>query len=154
MASLPTRRMWSMILCRHNDRWYLAQRASGQSQGCALRVGRSMSRDAGFRDVGNRDLSMQLHSLDDITFYPQISYKGLRVYPWSGWHPDSAEPVLHVMAGSFQAYPGEPPERVEARRQELLAKGWHDGGYRDGVYGYLHVDDLEKIEGPPPTGSF
>lgn len=29
-----------------------------------------------------------------------------------------------------------------------------DESGRDGVGGYVHVDELEKIEGPPPAGAF
>jgi hypothetical protein len=38
-------------------------------------------------------------------------------------------------------------------RQQLVEDGWTDEG-GDGLVRYVHVDDLEKIEGPPPEGAF
>ncbi|MBX3351817.1 MAG: hypothetical protein KF684_02690 [Phycisphaeraceae bacterium] len=89
----------------------------------------------------------------DISFYPELRYEGCKVYPWGGWRPDSAEPILGCLIGDLRASPDETADDVRARRERLVAQGWEDGG-RDGVAGYVHVDDLEKIEGPPPDGPF
>lgn len=58
------------------------------------------------------------------------------------------------MMGNYWASPDEPDHiRLERKRQLVQEFGWRDGG-RDGLGGFIHVDDLEKIEGPPPDGAF
>jgi hypothetical protein len=42
---------------------------------------------------------------------------------------------------------------VQHQAEELIAHGWK-WDWRDGGEKYFHVDDLEKIEGPPPEGPF
>lgn len=49
--------------------------------------------------------------------------------------------------------PGESRDLWLARRRALVESGWIDGG-PEGLKGYVHVDDLEKIEGPVPDGLF
>jgi len=88
--------------------------------------------------------------ISNITFYPEIRYKGLRVYPmW--WKRDAEEPILRVMAGSSGG--DYPPGDTAAFVEMLKAEGWQPQA-RDPMEGYVHVDDLEKIEGPPPDGAF
>lgn len=84
-----------------------------------------------------------------VTFFPDIRYKGMQVSPmW--WKKDSTEPLLMCMAGLT----GRENSRRECLElmEELRADGWQIA--RDETKGYVHVDNLEKIQGPPPQGSF
>jgi hypothetical protein len=118
--------------------------------------------------------------LDDVVFYPQVRYWGMPVYPLH-WHEESSEPLLRcLLMGNeihrltSQAGLGEASDRAaeseadhqrwlalveEARtrdrelRTRLVEDGWLDRA-GEGLEKYVHVDDLEKIEGPPPEGAF
>lgn len=151
-----------MLLARKDGYWYIAVRSRPESLGCALRIGPMMPREAGFTPMPpvGAWMSKQLESTDGVTFFPTIKYQGLRVEPIS-WHPESRElrvkcrldtsevtsSVLHFddLAGTDRAY--------NKRVAELKAEGWAWDA-REGGQKYLHVDELEKIEGPPPDGVF
>lgn len=142
-----------MILARRKDDWFLAA-AAPHIRGCNLSMPAKPKHDSEYFHLWNGIIYVWSHApLDGITFYPELRYKGMKVCPWNGWQPGTSEPILNVMTGSYYAYPGESRELAEARKRELLAEGWYDGG-RDGMAGYVHVDKLEKIEGPPPEGAF
>lgn len=89
-----------------------------------------------------------IDSIADITFFPEIRYRGFRVYP-QGWHYESSEPLLkcymdhsEISAGGWDA--------TKERMCALIEDGWQ-WDQREGGIKYVHVDDLEKIEGPPPA---
>ena len=134
------------ILCYYNMRWYLSHRGSNGSKTCSLSCGKMMSHEPGFIAVNNY-LGKQLSSIDGVTFYPELRYKWFRVYPWiSGWKSDSQEPVLQCWVDHNAAVNDI---AVEALKED----GWSCSP-REGCVKYLHVDELEKIEGPPPDGPF
>lgn len=156
-----------MILARWRDRWFLASKVTSGTPSCALIAADWPGlENLGFVREEQSCIDSEtgasrrwciwhrfMPSMEGIAFYPEIRYKEMRVYPWNGWDQDSAEPLLNVMSGSYYAYLEESPDIAEARKRELLAEGWYDGG-RDGVAGYVHVDKLEKIEGLPPAEAF
>lgn len=72
------------------------------------------------------------------------------MWPWNGWNPDSSEPFLTVMSGSFYAFSEGSKEIAEDHTRELMAEGWEDSGH-EGVAGYVHVDKPERIKGPRRT---
>lgn len=118
-------------------------------------------------------------TLEGIIFYPELRFHGMRVYP-EHWHGESEQPLLHcllhdnnpavdaesgtTMGMIHEARESGQRERWEqlGRRREtasrivmerLLEEGWEQ--LEAGLFAkYLHVDELEKIEGPPPEGSF
>ncbi|MDQ7013677.1 MAG: hypothetical protein Q9O74_07230 [Planctomycetota bacterium] len=123
-----------------------------------------------------------MSTMSDITFYPELHYWGMRVTP-EHWHFTSPEPLLFCRLMDNEIFlatriPGGPEalkravekkdkhaeaewrrigeansQTLAAMRRKLLADGWEDHGM-DGLVKYVHVDDLEKIEGPPPRGPF
>lgn len=121
-------------------------------------------------------------SMVGIIFYPTLHYRGLRVYP-EYWHPESHEPLLHCRmmgdaitravqteslpeASDHATQTGKKEDADRWRslvakqvaaslslRQNLVNEGWTDQG-SDGLVRFVYVDELEKIEGPPPKGAF
>ncbi len=91
-----------------------------------------------------------------IIFYPEIYYRlgdeRYRVYPWNRWCRDSTEPVLRCLIDHGLISEGGMAE-TERRIKTLINDGWQ-WDQRVGGIKYVHVDDLEKIEGPPPEGAF
>ena len=95
----------------------------------------------------------------ELIFYPELYYHGLKVWPKS-WDPDSSEPVLECDAmpedGQLEdQYFQEVLEQssIDHGGDSLLADGW-DRWDKFVYRKFIHVDELEKIEGPPPEGPF
>jgi hypothetical protein len=118
----------------------------------------------------------------NITFYPEVLYRSMKIVP-ERWHRDSIEPLVFCRlmgneiskATSISGGPKALKQAVEyndkeaeARwrsigvanaaafdklRHELVEEGWEDHGM-DGLVRYLHVDNIEKMAGPPPEGPF
>ena len=170
------------MLCVWNKEWCLAQRGNLSLPGVSLAVRNGCplaSETMGFKRYWSGVFWHRYWpSFDGITFYPEVRYRGIRVYPqW--WHPSSAEPLVHCwMQGIGDAVdPGrdrieqsldaqrrgdfalwasiceELKQKSQAMRAQLVSEGWKDK-HIDGLEKYCHVDDLEKIEGPPPVGEF
>ncbi len=151
-----------MILARKNTYWYIAERANPQSSGCAIRVGANMPNEGGFGPPPGVGLYLvkQLESTAGLQFFPYVYYRGCRVWP-EAWDRESEEPILRCLAmpnnfeditsdyfrkigkGIGAIYPGD----------VLRADGWEQIARGEYVK-FFHVDDLEKIEGPPPEGVF
>lgn len=143
----------SYVLAIRKGEWLLAAFAPNL-RGCNLSTVRPPLHDRERYHIWNKSVYVWSHApLDGITFFPELKYQGCKVYPWHGWRHDSAEPILSCLIGDLRASPDETADDVRARRERLVAQGWEDGG-RDGVAGYVHVDDIEKFEGPPPDGPF
>jgi hypothetical protein len=151
-----------MLLCKKDGLWYLAVRARAENRGCALRVGPKMPNEGGFEPVPpiGALLAKQVDAVSGITFYPDIRVHGLRVFP-QAWHRDSSEPQLRCAL-----YTNEISSRItefkdlakrqriyDAHVQALQRDGW-SWDAREGGEKYVHVDELEKLEGPPPEGVF
>jgi hypothetical protein len=121
----------------------------------------------------------RIDSFDGVTFYPEVRYRGVPVRP-DRWHAESPEPMLLCvlndlnpmidMAGGptmaqiiaantstdrsvWERLLQERTERGQGILRQLHADGWQ-GSWGEGLYKYLHVDEIEKIEGPPPVGAF
>ena len=96
-----------------------------------------------------------------ITFYPRCLYHGMLVTPIT-WHTESPEPIVQCCAmPGWEGYDlnqsfiehvletGMPNEYDSP----MLADGWDASEI--GVFKkFIHIDELDKIEGPPPEGSF
>lgn len=99
-----------------------------------------------------------LRPFDVMVFYPEIRYRGVRVLPYS-WHPTETEPVLLVDVYPYDRdlyarYFLKPPKDHDEMLRALKLDGWDVYDGREGAWKYVHVDELEKIEGPPPEGAF
>jgi hypothetical protein len=73
-----------------------------------------------------------------------------------GWHETSTEPMLEIYASALDPkthYPKDTPKSAEEFFARIRADGWHWDHYNGGLK-YVHVDELEKIEGPVPDGTF
>lgn len=86
-----------------------------------------------------------------ITLFPIVRFAGIPVSPY-GWSGDSAEPILLCSMG-LEQLTGRTVEEVNKQKESLVKAGW-DWSARDEGKARIHVDALEKIEGPPPEGSF
>ena len=126
--------------------------------------------------------TVQTSSLNNLVVYYELRWRGYRVWPvMPYWKADSSEPVLHCCLSDQdlfdEAERREPLiQRINHERDHGDAEVWrsliarHNGliedvkselevaGWshvpREGRFMYIHVDDLEKIEGPPPEGAF
>jgi hypothetical protein len=147
-----------MILAKHFDGfWVLAGRAMGNSPGVSICVGAKMP------TVGDMELnfagyfySRYVTNLEQYRFFPEIRWRGCKVTP-EHWKPDSAEPILHVRMMPWdlnvQSVIGVEDPTLGEFRTRLAELGWtYD--VREGATAWLHVDDLEKVEGPLPEGRF
>ena len=133
-------------LCRHSGFWYIAE-ALGPTR-CALRCGANMPGEPEFVLAHTSTYRSRAVEIDDsYTFYPHLRYMGAPVYPWA-WHKTSVEPILRVRMEALRAFPGESDEAVKRRIRQVVLKGWEED--RDAATGYVHVDELEKVEGPMP----
>lgn len=137
-----------VLLCRYDHYWYLAHFSLDGQNMWSVSSGTRMPNHGGFVPV-NMNLGRNMSSFDGITFYPKIRYKGMSVTPMM-WKPDSKEPILKCLAG--QSADDWPSDAGDEYLDMLRADGWHI--CRDDSWGYVHVDDLEKIEGSPPDGAF
>jgi hypothetical protein len=139
--------------------WYLSTGTNPQKQIAWLRAGAQMPHPDHFEPlppIGS--VVYGTIPLDDrLVFYPELFYHGLRVWP-KFWRPDTREPILQCDAipedGSLDdAYFARTVERSTSdhRGDPLLADGWQ----RWDKFAYdkdIHVDELDKIAGPPPIG--
>ena len=147
---------FAVILCREGDYWYYSTGVSREKNQCGVRCGPNMLNPGGLLPlppVGA--LLYGLRPFDRMIFFPEIRYRGSKVYPW-GWHPTAREPILKIFADDIDAskyFIGNPLVNTSDLRRALIADGW-DWDAREGGFKYVHVDELEKIEGPPPEGPF
>lgn len=150
-----------MILAHYDDEWVDAQRAVAGVPGCSLGVRNGAAEWAQEHDFLRYWSGAFWHrhfpDLTGICFFPHLSVRGCRVTPWQ-WHPTAEEPLLMVHMDTthldLSRYFLKPPAfKGEEIMRAMRADGWGwdqcEGGYK-----YFHVDELEKIEGPPPEGAF
>lgn len=155
-----------MILVFWNDRWFLATKARPDKQACSLTAGNWQElKPLGFIERQGStgkptDSNYQeriywtkfVPDMATLIFYPSLFFRDYQVIPWNGWHPTSEEPLLQCFIDLGEIHRGEPGEG-EHRIQELIDDGWQYNA-REGALKYVHVDELEKAEGPPPEGAF
>jgi hypothetical protein len=151
-----------MILCTFRNKWFLCTGINYEKGTCGLRTGKRMSHPRDFRPLppmGDQMLG-SVPMGPDITFFPNIAFHGMQVVP-QYWEFESEEPILVLMATPCTMEDVNTPyydairERIGARypAEILMADGWEQPGQGEFVK-RVHVDDLEKIEGPPPEGPF
>lgn len=154
-----------MILATWNDRWFLASKAQSDTPSCALVAGdwqglaelgfRADKRSVGAPDQPGYFAFYVWHrfmpTMQGVTFYPKVRYRGIEVFP-QHWHPESSEPLLECHM-PMNILPGETAQQSRERREALLDDGWEQSAW-DGLAKYVHVDELEKIEGPAPDSAF
>lgn len=144
-----------MILCLWQGEWGTAQRLLRASQGCSVAVrnsvGPSLEQSGFVPYVYGTFWDRPFNDLSSIRFFPVIRWKGILVTP-ARWHRESSEPLLFCRMETHEL--GAKSEREYKRLvEDIRTLGWHwdlmEGGHK-----YIHVDDLEKIEGPAPDGPF
>ncbi len=152
-----------MILAHYRGDWAIAYCAYFPPQprppGCALRVRNTSvlaNDDAGFEpNAFGTYWESSTRWTDELRLFPEIRYRGCKVYPeW--WDRESSDPLLAVHLPpsdlDFSKFFVRPPTLDDLQRA-MEADGWQGDG-REGWHKYVHVDELEKIEGPPPEGPF
>ena len=105
-----------------------------------------MPNHGGFIPVNNY-AGRNMDSIVGVTFYLGIAYKNAKLYP-ERWTTESKEPLLRCRLMGWDA------QSVGYSHEQQIADGWKGVGSGDGATKWIHVDDLEKIEGPPPEGPF
>jgi hypothetical protein len=147
---------FAVILCREGDYWYYSTGVSREKNQCGVRCGPNMLNPGGLLPlppVGA--LLYGLRPFDRMIFFPEIRYRGCKVSPWA-WHPTAHEPILRIDGSNLDGYRLNGPFNAGPNfdfTAALLADGWEGDDYL-GWSRYVHVDELEKIEGPPPEGPF
>lgn len=140
-----------MVLASRSGEWYLAAFAK-HLQGCNLSttVRPAVNRDA-FHLWQNSVWVWSNAPIAGITFYPQLRWHGFPVTPIS-WAKGATEPMLRCSIGPLTQK--DIPPGIERFTDYLRAHGWA-WSVRDFMgERTVHVDELEKIEGPPPEGAF
>jgi len=106
-------------------------------------------------------LYKSLPTIEGISFYPEIRRLGYPLRPVM-WHPEREEPILKCYLDNGELTQdltchndlGKWNRIYEERKAAFRADGWCWPDPREGCEKYVHVDDLEKVEGPPPEGPF
>jgi hypothetical protein len=75
------------------------------------------------------------------------------------WHPTAQEPLLMVEIDPtdpdlYTRYFVKPPNNHDEMIRALRLEGWEVYDSREVARKYVHVDELEKVEGAPPEGAF
>jgi hypothetical protein len=141
-AASESNYMWT-ALARWQGGWFVAKQYVKHGGVYLIDGDKPHLTSLGFAPGYREDLRLRRHfaSPDDIVFYPVVLFGGANVAPQS-CKLGTCEPILLV------AWQGVGiPDDVE-----LWDGTSHYGG--NGYYRHLHVDDLKKIEGPPPEGVF
>lgn len=136
------------ILAKRSGEWFLAAFAPhvrGFTLSTAIEPQTDRERFYRWRD---REWVWSDAPLEGTVFYPKLLVDGVRVYA-ERWHPEIRDVLLCCMPTTVRT-PGEPRDLWSRRKAELLRAGWTDEGWA-GLGGYVHVNDLEKLVGPPPT---
>lgn len=135
------------FLAKRHDEWFLGH-ANEYISGVNLaspRIPRSES--SRYRKSTHGVYFANFRDHDVITFYTEIRYKGAKVYPEQLEYRPKKLLVLCRLMG-WDAY------SAGYSNEQLAADGWVGVGSGDGATRWILVDELEKIEGPPPEGPF
>jgi len=150
-----------MILSQFGSNWFLTSGINRKGR-CGLRCGKNMPHDDTFQPLPptGTQLYGYTDNAKDVVFYPKIYYRGCRVTP-RHWQFESAEPILNCFLQpediGADLLGGKPVPDYANQFSAFLRLVQEDGwnwDMRDGGTKYIHVDDLEKIEGSPPEGAF
>lgn len=137
-----------MILCRWDDEWHLASRANPQTGGCSLAFRLKGGAPPGFELYRYKTFwHRYFPTFDGLAFYPITRFRNAPVFlHWWSW--EVPEPLIHCRLMGWDAHSAGYTDKQQ------IADGWVGAGSGDGATKWIHVDDLEKIEGPPPDGAF
>ncbi|MCC6677887.1 MAG: hypothetical protein IT436_12140 [Phycisphaerales bacterium] len=136
-----------MILCRYQGYWFLTPGVSRDRGTCGLQASARMPYPKHFESPCGSMVSGAVPP-DEVTFYPEARWRGHRVWPLD-WDWRSSEPRLRCQLDETQLFPGGEGTYADVV-EELRRAGW-SWDHREGGYRYLHPDDLELVEGPPPV---
>lgn len=151
-----------MILCQCHENWYLSTGINHERDVCWLRAGAKTPSPEEFKPLppvgAVRYVPVTIDS--EMIFYPEIYYRAMRVWPGSR-DQYQAEPILRCLAmpGSLDELDSDHfrdlARGIDARSpsEVLMADGWARTGQAEYVM-YLHIDELDLIESPPPDGVF
>lgn len=141
-----------MILCRWNGNWYLTAGIIDNPTRCGLRCGPRMPHPSDFKPLPPVGAVVygSTYEVDAIKFFPMVRYRGHRVDLWN-FDPDREEPLLKCHIDQSEISGGGLAATIKIE-EELVRDGWTWQGPEGGTK-YVHMDQLEKIEGPPPGGS-
>lgn len=152
-----------MILCRYRGDWYLSTGISRERGLCTLRCSPAMPHPRDFKPLPpvGAVLYGSVPDVEEITFFPEIRRLGYPLQPVA-WHTESEEPMLKcylsnpVVGKQIKEFDdlAKRAREYDERIVALKVDGWHWPDPREGCEKYLHVDELEKVEGPPPDGPF
>lgn len=165
------------LLARRDGEWFLAAFAK-HLNGCNLSTPHEPISQREKFHLWRGQTYVQSHApVNGVTFYPNIYYHGLRVW-LEGWVPNTPDPVFYCRivpeiedverspyySGPSLAQVNQAKDRNRDEWARLLAqreKGYEDlfqrlvedGWARPGIDEFtrmVHIDELDKIEGPPP----
>ena len=147
-----------VILCLlSRSFWSLAGRGVEGVPGISLRVGALMSGPPAMHmDAHGKFRHLYVTEFEDIIAFPVLKWRGCRIYP-EHWKSDASLPILRVRLMPWDANAlsifGTEHLAPEDHRKRMVALGWTLDP-REGATAWLHVDELEKSEGPIPQGVF
>lgn len=135
------------FLGKRQEEWFLGhanQYIQGVNLSCPVppRNGASL-----FRKSAHGMYFANFRDPSDIMFFLDIRFRNAKVH-LEYWKADTFEPVFQCRLMGFDAY------AAGYSNDEQIADGWVGVGSGEGATKWLHVDELEKIEGPPPEGAF
>jgi hypothetical protein len=150
------------ILCEYKGKCYLCGgSADPQWLGWVSLIGRRDWQLPNGLDWQREDVrayaALKPHQVSGVRFFPTILYRGCKVRP-RYWHREAAQPLLLISMWIddliLEKYFVKPPANdAFAIQAAMEADGW-SWDLREGGDKYVHVDELEKIEGPPPQGAY
>ena len=139
------------VLATRGSDWFLAG-SSGNPQWegyFSIKVGKMVVRCEGFywqEEPTYLHATVEDNRRAEFRYFPEVRYQGHRAYPqW--WHREEPGMLMCLVPINVGEGPTPPLTQEEWAELGLTPRD-------DGYAGYIHVDDLEKIEGPPPEGAF
>ena len=137
-----------MILCKSDDSWFLSTGVNKVEGICWLRCSRQMWHYGSFKPLPPAgDVVYGSVAIEKVKFFPVLKYRHAIVYP-EFFRLESRHPILQCRLMGFDAY------TAGYSNDQQIADGWVGVGSGDGATKWLHVDEIEKTEGPPPAGVF
>lgn len=142
------------VLANRDGEWFLAAFAPHLSE-CNLSTPIQPVHNSELFHIWKESIYVQSHaSLDRIVFYPEVLYRGIRVWP-SHWDLKSSELMVSCRmmpddVDQLKLFGCETPDYTTFHAL-MTNDGWR-WDMRDGGVRYIHINDLEKIEGPLPDG--
>ncbi len=146
------------VLCNWRGYWALCARVDAAKDSCFISGGPWLPSEEAYPTLSRRGktiVSGTVSPLADVVFYPTVRYYGLKVSVSDFYHTDD-QPRLVCYADPRSEDLQSPHNRAIQERHptpypcEVLSRdGWEQPGKGE-FRKIIHVDDLEKLEGPPP----